>query len=126
VPVQVEDLLLNIDGTKKRKRGCFTCGDKGHFWENGPNMIKPKKRRSKGRALTSVKTWNDSSIENEPPRSCVHRSSSHNCLMARGNSSIPSSSDESDSDDEDKPLVDELAHAVKFLEDVCTKQKSQL
>ena len=42
--------------------------------------------------------------------------------------SIPSSSDESSSDDdgEGKPSVDELVEAVKFFQDVCTKEKSQL
>jgi chromosome segregation ATPase len=48
--------------------------------------------------------------------------------MARGNKSIPSSSDESSSDDEGegKPSVDELAEAAEFFQDVCTKQKAQL
>jgi hypothetical protein len=48
--------------------------------------------------------------------------------MARGKMSIPSSSDESNSDDEGegKPSVDELAEAIKFFQDVCTKQKAQL
>jgi hypothetical protein len=46
--------------------------------------------------------------------------------MERGMSSIPSSSDENDSDDEDKPSIDELMHVVKSFEDVCTKRKSQL
>jgi hypothetical protein len=48
--------------------------------------------------------------------------------MVRGNKSIPSSSDESSSDDEGegKPSVDELAEAVEFFQDVCTKQKAQL
>jgi uncharacterized coiled-coil protein SlyX len=46
--------------------------------------------------------------------------------MARGHTSIPSSSDDSNIDDEDKTSIDELAHAVKFFEDVCTKQKAQL
>jgi hypothetical protein len=48
--------------------------------------------------------------------------------MARGKMSIPSSSDDSSSDDdgEGKPSVDELAKAVKFFQDVCTKQKAQL
>jgi hypothetical protein len=48
--------------------------------------------------------------------------------LARGNKSIPSSSDESSSDDEGegKPSVDELAEAVEFFQDVCTKQKAQL
>jgi FtsZ-binding cell division protein ZapB len=48
--------------------------------------------------------------------------------MARGKLSISSSSDESSSDDEGegKPSIDELAEAVKFFQDVCTKQKAQL
>jgi hypothetical protein len=28
VPLQVEDLLFNIDRKKQKKRGCFTCGEK--------------------------------------------------------------------------------------------------
>jgi hypothetical protein len=48
--------------------------------------------------------------------------------MARGKMSTQSSSDDSSSDDEGegKPSVDELAEAVKFFQDVCTKQKAQL
>jgi hypothetical protein len=40
--------------------------------------------------------------------------------MARGKTRIPSSSDDSDNecDGERKPSVDELAHVVKFFEDV--------
>jgi FtsZ-binding cell division protein ZapB len=47
--------------------------------------------------------------------------------MARGKMSIPSPSDDSSSDDESegKPSLDELAEAVKFFEDICTKQKAQ-
>jgi hypothetical protein len=80
-------------------------------------MAKPTKRRSKGKAPTSIKSWED------PPRTRSHRSSSRssrssqNCLMARGKTSIPSSSDDSDDecDDEGKPSVDELAYNVKFF-----------
>jgi hypothetical protein len=131
VPLQVENLLFNIDRKKQRKRGCFACREKGHFRDSYPTMVEPKKGRSKGKALTSVKTWDDSSSEDEPPRTFSHRSSSrssHKCLMARGKITIPSSSDESSSDDEGegKPSVDELAEAVKFFQDVCTKQKAQL
>jgi hypothetical protein len=45
--------------------------------------------------------------------------------VARGNTSIPSSSDDSDNecDGEGKPSVDELVHVVKFFEDVCRKQE---
>jgi hypothetical protein len=131
VPLQVEDLLFNIDRKKQRKRGCFACGEKGHFRDNCPNMIEPTKR-SKGKAFTSVKTWDDSSIEDETPTTCNHRSSSHSsrssrkCLMARGKMSIPSSSDDSSSDDEGegKHSVDELAEAVKNFQDVCLTKGS--
>jgi hypothetical protein len=134
VPLQVEDLIFSIDRKKQRKRGCFACGEKGHFRDNCPTMAEPKKKRSKGKALTSVKTWDDSSSEDEPPRTRNHRSSSrssrssHKCLMARGKMSIASSSDESSSDDEGegKPSVDELEEAIKFFQDVCTKKKAQL
>jgi hypothetical protein len=56
VPLQVDDLLFNIDKKKQRKRGCFACGEKGHFRDSCPNMAQPTKGRSKGKALTSVKT----------------------------------------------------------------------
>jgi hypothetical protein len=131
VPLQVEDLLFNIDRKKQRKRGCFACGEKGHFRDNCPNMAEPKKGRSKGKALTSVKTWDDSSSEDEPLRTRSHRSSSRSsckCLMTRGKMSILSSSDDRSSDDgegEGKPSLDELVEAVKFFEDVFTKQKAQ-
>jgi hypothetical protein len=122
VPLHVEDLLFNIDKKKQRKSGCFACGEKAHFRDNYPTMAEPTKRRSKGKALTSVKTWDDSSCKDEPPRTRSHRCSSrlsrssHKCLMARGKS-IPSSSDDSSGDDEGegKPYVDELAEAVKFF-----------
>jgi hypothetical protein len=48
VPLQVEDLLFNIDRKNQRKRECFACGEKGHFRDICPNMAKPKKGRSKG------------------------------------------------------------------------------
>jgi hypothetical protein len=104
---------------------------KGHFRGSCPSMAKPTKGRSKGNTLTSVKTWDDSLSEDEPPRTRSHRSSSwssRKCLMARGKMSIPSSSDDSSSDDEGKgkPSIDEHAEAVKFFQDVCTKQKAQL
>jgi hypothetical protein len=72
VPLQVEDLLFNIDRKKQRNRGCFACGEKGYFRDNYSNMAEPKKGKSKGKALTSVKTWDDSSNEDEPPRTRSH------------------------------------------------------
>jgi hypothetical protein len=90
VPLQVEDLLFNIDRKKQRNRGCFACEEKGHFRDSCPTLAEPKKGRSKGNTLTSVKTWDDSSSEEEPPRTRNHRSSSRSSrssckrLMARG------------------------------------------
>jgi hypothetical protein len=83
VPLQVEDLLFNINMKKQRKRGSFACREKGHFRDNYPNMAEPKNGRSKGKALTSVKTWDDSSSEDEPPRMCSHRSSSQSSRLSR-------------------------------------------
>jgi hypothetical protein len=119
-PLGALNLLFNIDRKKQRKRGCFACEEKGHFRDSCPTMADPKKGRSKGKALISVKTWDDSLSEDEPPRTYNHRSSSRSsckCLLARGKMSIPSSSDDSSSDDkgERKPSVDELAEAVKVF-----------
>jgi hypothetical protein len=104
--LQVEDLLFNIDRKKQRKRGCFACGEKATL--GTAVQIWPNPKRGGGKVLTSIKTWDDSSSENEPPRMRNNRSSSRSsqssrkCLMARGKISIPSSSDESSSDYEVK------------------------
>jgi hypothetical protein len=76
VPLQVEDLLFNIDRKKQKKRGCFACGEKSHFRDSCPTMAEPTKGRSKGKMLTNAKTWDDSSSEDKPPRMHSHRSSS--------------------------------------------------
>jgi hypothetical protein len=75
VPLQAENLLFNNDRKKQRKRGCFACGEKDHFRDICPIMAEPTKGRSKGKALTSIKTWDDSSSEDEHPRTRSHRSS---------------------------------------------------
>jgi hypothetical protein len=131
VPLQVEGLLFNIDMKKLRNRGCFACGEKGHFRDNCPNMAEPNKRRRKGKVL---KTWDDSSSKDDPPRTRSHRSSSrssrssHKCLIAKGKSQDPPSSDNSDDDcdGEGKPSLEDLVQSIKFFYDVCTKQKDQL
>jgi hypothetical protein len=82
---------LTSRGKQKKKRGCFACQEKGHFRDNYLNMAEPKKRRSKGKDRTNVKTWYASSSEDEPQRSRGHRSShlSHECLMAKGKNEYP-------------------------------------
>jgi hypothetical protein len=57
VPLQVEYILFNINRKEQRKRGCFTCGEKGHFSriiaQLGPNL---RRGRSKGKELTTINT----------------------------------------------------------------------
>lgn len=31
VLIQVEDILFNVDRKEQRKKGCFECGEKGHY-----------------------------------------------------------------------------------------------
>jgi hypothetical protein len=118
--------FLPLTKKNKEKKGCFTCGEKGHISDNCPNKTTPKKRRSKGKTCTTIKAWEDSSSEDEaPPRShdhhcsssCSTSRSSHKCLMAQGNT-IDSSSIEYDSyndSSDEKTSIYELVDAVKFL-----------
>jgi hypothetical protein len=86
------------------------------MWGEGPlqGQLSKYGGTQKGEEQRHVKTWDDSSSEDEPPRMHNHRSSSrssrssHKCLMARDKMSIPSFSDDSS------------------IHDVCTKQKAQL
>lgn len=96
VLIQVEDILFNVDRKEQRKKGCFECGEKGHYWENCPNKATPKKKRGKHQALTSIKTWDEAASEDK----VQHRSHGHHrytscssdkCLMEQGNTHDSSS-----------------------------------
>jgi hypothetical protein len=111
-----------------------------HLWgegslrDNFPNRITPKKKRCKCQALTLIKTWDDSSSEDEaPPRNhgrnhSLSRSSrlSPKCFIARGNTNDSSSSEYDSDSDCKKPSTKELVHVIQFFEEVCIKQKDQL
>jgi hypothetical protein len=98
VPLQVKDLFFNIDRNKPRKRGCFACGEKGHFQDNCPNTT--RSQVSKLRKIPQVK-MNLQGVTAITLHLALHARHTK-CLIASGNTSILSSSD-SDSDDEDKP-----------------------
>lgn len=130
-------LLMNIfflptKEEHKERRDTLVAVQRGTLWRDCPNNSTPKtkKKACKAKALTTIKTWDNSSSENEAQhkRRSHKRSSSrspHVCLMARSNIETPSSS-ESDSDDDEKPSYEELAQTIKFFVEICTKQKKQL
>jgi hypothetical protein len=51
VPLQVEDLLLNIDRKKQRKRGYFACGEKCHFRTAVQTWPNPQRGGAKAKCL---------------------------------------------------------------------------
>jgi hypothetical protein len=122
VPLQVEDLLFNIDRKNKEREDAshagrrVTSGTIVQIWLN-PQSGGAKARHSQvsrlGMTLQAKMILQGHSLLSSSRSSW----SSHKCLMARGKTSILSSSDDSDDecDDEGKPSVDELVHAVKFF-----------
>jgi hypothetical protein len=74
VPLHIEDLLFNIVRKRQRKKDASHVGRRATSEIIAHTWLNPRKR-SKCKALTSVKTWDDSSSEDEHPRSRGHRSS---------------------------------------------------
>jgi hypothetical protein len=88
VPISIKDILFTNQRRRQRKKGCSSCGKKGHFVEDCPNKPTPKtkKKACKAKALTTIKTWDDSSSEDEAQHKRHDRkhsssSSAHVCLM---------------------------------------------
>jgi hypothetical protein len=67
VPISIKDILFTNQRRRQRKKGCSSCSKKGHFVEDCPNKPTPKtkKKACKAKALTTIKTWDDSSSEDE-------------------------------------------------------------
>ena len=65
VPIQIQDFIFTNQRNEQRKRGCYGCGELGHFVEVCPNKPTPKtkKKTCKDKTLTSIKSWDDSSSE---------------------------------------------------------------
>jgi FtsZ-binding cell division protein ZapB len=124
-PIQIQDFIFTNKRNEQRKKGCYGCSELGHFMEVYPNKPTPKtkKKACKNKALTSIRSWDDSSSEEEDHhkrRRHKHSSSSTSCVcrMARGNKKpIPS---DSDSDDE-LPSYDEIVE--ENLNFVTSQQK---
>ena len=95
VPIQIQDFIFTNQRNEQRKKGCYGCGELGHFVEVCPNNSTPKtnKKACKDKALTLIRSWDDfSSKEEGHHKRQGHKhsssSSSHVCLMARGNEKL--------------------------------------
>jgi hypothetical protein len=128
VPTQVQDFIFTNQRREQRKKGCYGCGELGHFMVVCPNKPAPKikKKVCKDKSLTSTRSWDGSSSEEEDhhkKRRNKHSStsSSHTCLMAQGNESSSSFS-ENDSDSNDElPSYKQLVQENLFFAKVCKK-----
>ena len=45
VPIQIQDLIFTNQRNEQRKRGCYGCGELGHFVEVCPNKSTPKTKK---------------------------------------------------------------------------------
>ena len=65
VLIQIQDLIFTNQRNEQRRRGCYGCGELGHFVEVCPNKPTPKTetKACKDKALTSIRSWDDSSSE---------------------------------------------------------------
>ena len=68
VPIQIQDLIFTNQKNEQRKKEYYGCGELGHFVKVCPNKSTPKtkKKACKNQALTSIRSWDDSSSEEEP------------------------------------------------------------
>ena len=88
VPIQIQDLIFTNQRNEQRKKVCYGCRELGHFVEVCPNKptSKTKKKACKDKALTSIRSWDDSSVEEHHHKRQGHKhsssSSSRMCLMA--------------------------------------------
>jgi hypothetical protein len=67
VPIQIQDFIFTNQRNEQRKKGCYGCGELGHFVEVCPNKStsKTKKKACKDKVLTSIRAWDDSSSKEE-------------------------------------------------------------
>ena len=67
VPIQIQNFTFTNQRNEQRKKGCYGCDDLGHFVEVCPNKPTPKikKKVCKDKDITSIKSWDDSSSEEE-------------------------------------------------------------
>ena len=130
VPIQIQDFIFTNQRNEQRIKGFYGCGELRHFVEVCPNKPTPKtkKKACTDKALTSIRSWDASSSEEEDHhkrRGHKHSSSStsHVCLMARGNKKhIPSDSD----NDDELPSYDEIVQENLNFAKICTSQQKKL
>ena len=64
-----------IKKNEQRKKGCYGCGELGHFVEVCPNKPTPKRKKKacKDKALISIRSWDDSSSEEDHHKRRGHK-----------------------------------------------------
>ena len=45
VPIQIQDFIFTNQRNEQRKKGCYGCGELGHFVEVYPNKPTPKTKK---------------------------------------------------------------------------------
>ena len=45
VPIQIQDFIFTNQRNEQRKKGCYGCGELGHFVEDYPNKLTPKTKK---------------------------------------------------------------------------------
>ena len=83
VAIQIQDFIFTNQRNEQRKKGCYGCGELGHFVEVCPNKPTPKtkKKACKNQALTSIRSWDDSSSEEEHHHKRRDPSTHHQALL---------------------------------------------
>ena len=66
VPIQIQDIIFTNQRNDQRKRGCYGCGELGHCGSLSKQAhTQDQEEAYKDKALTSIRSWDDSSSEEE-------------------------------------------------------------
>ncbi|WVZ80362.1 hypothetical protein U9M48_027841 [Paspalum notatum var. saurae] len=88
VPITVDEIEHNCQRKKKRKGGCFGCGEKGHFMDSYPIIAKEEKKRrhklkkkkkeqrERHKALVIIGKWVDVSSDEDYHKKHSHKPTS--------------------------------------------------
>ncbi|WVZ79696.1 hypothetical protein U9M48_027248 [Paspalum notatum var. saurae] len=97
VPITIDEIEHNHQRKKKRKGGCFGCGEKGHFMDSCPIMAKEEKKRrhklkkkekeqrERHKTLMSIGKWVVVSSDEDHHKKHSHKPTSRTSSLHRTN-----------------------------------------